>query len=115
MSDTAGPCELCGRFVPERTKHHLIPRRTHRQTRIRKKFARDELHRRTAMLCRPCHKTVHATLSEAELAEVYNTVEALRDHPEIERFVRWVRKQPVDRRIGVRSTAARREQKRGRR
>ena len=53
------------------------------------------------MLCQPCHKTVHATLSEQELAEAYFTLDALRQHPEIARFARWCAKQPVGRRIAV--------------
>lgn len=43
-----------------------------------------------------CHNEIHATLSEAELARLYNTPEALRAHPRLERFVAWVRKRPDD-------------------
>ena len=41
-----------------------------------------------------CHREIHATLSETELARDYATVEALRDHPRLDRFIRWVRKRP---------------------
>ena len=53
------------------------------------------------MLCRPCHNTVHATLNEKELEHAYNTVESLARHPEIAKFVGWVRKQATDRRVAV--------------
>lgn len=53
------------------------------------------------MLCRPCHATVHATLTEKQLEESFNTLQTLSSQPEIARFVGWVRKQPVDRRIAV--------------
>lgn len=41
-----------------------------------------------------CHKEVHRTLSEAELARVYNTPEALRAHPRLAKFFDWVAKRP---------------------
>jgi hypothetical protein len=41
-----------------------------------------------------CHKEIHATLSEGELARDFATPEALRAHPRLERFVEWVRKRP---------------------
>jgi hypothetical protein len=37
-----------------------------------------------------CHRTIHATLSNKELARSYATPEALRGHPEIARFIDWV-------------------------
>lgn len=95
-------CELCGRPESHLTRHHLIPRKTHRNPRIRRRYPREELHRRIAMLCRPCHKTLHATLTERELAEQYHAVEALREHPELAKFIAWVRRQPPGRRITVR-------------
>ena len=95
-------CELCGRAGLTLTKHHLIPRKRHRQTSVRKKFSRQERHGRIALLCRPCHSTVHAHLTEKELEQSYNTVRALADHAEIARFVDWVKRQPVDRRVVVR-------------
>lgn len=113
MSRSAGACELCGRDVPVRTKHHLIPKRTHRQPRVRKRFDREQRHGRTAMLCRPCHKQVHATISEPTLAAEFNTLDKLAGHPEIARFVDWVKKQPTDRRVAVRRTRERRAAKRG--
>jgi len=53
-------------------------------------------------LCAPCHRTIHAHLSPRELETAYPSLEALRQHPEIARFITWVRKQPPDKRITVR-------------
>lgn len=41
-----------------------------------------------------CHSMIHKTLTETELARSYNTVEALRSHPELARFFTWVAKRP---------------------
>ena len=38
-----------------------------------------------------CHKTIHAHLTEAELARDYNTINALKTHSEIAKFIDWVR------------------------
>lgn len=59
------------------------------------------MHTRIALLCQPCHATVHAHLTEAELEAAYNTVDALAQQPDIAKFVRWVRKQPTDRNVAV--------------
>ncbi|TKD52250.1 HNH endonuclease [Sphingomonas baiyangensis] len=43
-----------------------------------------------------CHRTIHATFTNVELATAYCTGEALRGHPAIARFVTWVADKPVD-------------------
>jgi len=57
---------------------------------------------RIALLCRPCHRYIHAVLSEKELENQYNTLEALKAHPDIQKFTHWIRKQPAHRYIRVR-------------
>jgi hypothetical protein len=94
-------CELCHRRGLVLTKHHLIPRKRHRRRGARERFDKQEMHTRIAMLCQPCHSTVHATFSEAELEAAYHTIEALAQHPEIAKFVDWVRKQSPERRVAV--------------
>ncbi len=75
-------CELCGRpMLPGgANQHHLIP----------KSFGGRE----TVLLHRICHDKIHATLSEKDLARDYASIEALLRHPEIRRFVAWVRRRP---------------------
>lgn len=68
----------------------------HRARRIRKHYEKAELHGRVLWVCRPCHDHIHAVLSEKELAAVYATREALVGHPEIARFVAWIRRRPAD-------------------
>ncbi|MEM9346340.1 MAG: hypothetical protein AAGB26_06970 [Planctomycetota bacterium] len=99
--DTQPACELCHRTGLELTRHHLIPRKRHRRRSAQVRFEREEMKSRIAMLCRPCHSTVHAILTEQELEQSYNTIESLAKHPEIAKFVAWVRKQPLTRRIAV--------------
>jgi hypothetical protein len=41
---------------------------------------------------------VHATYTNRTLASVYPTIDELRRAPELEKYLRWVRKQPPSRR-----------------
>lgn len=43
-----------------------------------------------------CHRTIHATLTNAELARVYADPTALRAHPAIARFLAWIADKPLD-------------------
>ncbi len=108
MSEDAR-CELCGREVDRRTKHHLIPRTRHPNKKNRKTFTREEVRNRVAWLCRPCHSHVHATLTEKELERRFNTLEALASHPAIVRFVLWIRDKPASLRIRTRRARGRGE------
>jgi len=77
-------CELCDRPIPSslRDAHHLIPK------------SRGGVI--TVFMHRACHKQVHALFTEIELAKYYSTVQALREHPEIKKFINWVRDKPSD-------------------
>jgi hypothetical protein len=92
-------CQLCGRVVASVTRHHLVPK-----TRLRKHKRRTGETRQTELvdLCRPCHSTIHVHLTEKQLEQDYASLEALRQHPEIARFIKWVRKQSPNKRIIVR-------------
>lgn len=86
-------CSLCDRVQPL-TFHHLIPRHVHRKQRFQREHSRAEMRNRGAMLCRLCHDAVHDLIpDEKELARSYNTLELLREHPGIVRYVAWARKQ----------------------
>ena len=90
---------MCGRPVGEDrlTRHHLLPRSRARKMKRRKK-GRQELKQLdpnlTVALCGPCHGTVHRSLSNADLQRGYDSVEALRSHPEVRKFTEWVRDRP---------------------
>ena len=87
-------CELCGRDVSAVVPHHLIPRCTHRNKRIRRMFSRDEMRTRIARVCPSCSNFIHKKIREKEMALSYNTVEALKLHPEIAVFLEWISKRP---------------------
>lgn len=96
-------CELCGRATPV-TRHHLIPRTRHRNKRMRRSFSREEMQQRVLWVCRSCHNHIHDTFSEKELADTYCEKERLLNHPNIKRFVGWIKTKPV----GFRASGSRR-------
>lgn len=87
MQDQPPICPLCLRVIPPdvpQSLHHLIPK------------LKGGKGGPTVLMHHICHKEIHATLSEAELARVYNTPEALRGHPHLAKFAKWVAKRPPD-------------------
>ena len=88
-----GACGLCGRTVQRLTRHHLIPKTRHKNKRNKKAFDRRKIHH-TVGLCSPCHRHIHAVLDNKELEREYNSLEALRAHPGVGKFVEWVSKKP---------------------
>ncbi|MEM8690283.1 MAG: HNH endonuclease [Pseudomonadota bacterium] len=85
MSDPI--CPLCLRPIPEyapQSLHHLIPK------------LKGGKGGPTILLHHICHREIHATLSEAELARHYTTPEALRMHPRLAAFIKWVAKRPPE-------------------
>lgn len=93
MSD-CGRCELCGRNVSRLTRHHLIPRARHANKRNQRNFDRHDVKHRVAWFCRPCHDHVHALFTEKTLEREFNTLAVLAAHPDVRRFVEWVRRKP---------------------
>jgi 5-methylcytosine-specific restriction endonuclease McrA len=102
LASADGRCELCGRPIGEDalTRHHLLPRSQARRMRRRKK-GRQEVKRRdpgrTVALCGPCHRNVHASLSNGDLGRTYGSLKKLSAHPDIKRFTDWVRSKPQGR------------------
>jgi len=94
MSENRKICDLCKRNVPEVTKHHLIPRTRHKNKKNKKNFDRVEVRERLIMLCRPCHRNIHAQLTEKQLEYDYNTIEKLLEHSEIKKFTDWISNKP---------------------
>ncbi len=43
-----------------------------------------------------CHRTIHASASNADLARLYPTLDALRAREDIARFLRWIADKPPD-------------------
>lgn len=75
-------CPLCERPIPalQMDAHHLIPK--------------SKGGKETQYLHRICHRQIHAILTENELANQYNNIENLQSHPQIKRFILWVKNKP---------------------
>ncbi|MDX1682347.1 MAG: hypothetical protein R3336_04425 [Phycisphaeraceae bacterium] len=100
-------CELCERTGVRLTRHHLVPQLITRRRRKRKMSREEADEGPVANLCPACHRMIHATFSEQELAEALNTVERLLAAPQIARFVRWVKKQRPGKRVSIRRSRRR--------
>jgi hypothetical protein len=86
VTDEIPICPLCLRPIPPEARqslHHLVPR------------LRGGKNGPTVLLHQICHSEIHASLSETELARQYNTIEALRGHPRLARFISWVAYRPA--------------------
>jgi len=82
-------CELCLREVENYTVHHLIPR------------SRAGSGGPRAILCKACHRMVHHIFNNKELAAELDSIEKIKQHPEIQKFVKWVRKQDPHKHIKI--------------
>ena len=77
------PCFLCGRPLGARIEwHHPVPK---------SRGGRD-----TVPIHPICHRTIHATLTNKEIERGYAESAALRAHPQIARFVEWVKDKDPD-------------------
>ena len=79
QSAEPAPCPLCGRPLPnDKTVdlHHLVPKSQGGVEQFR--------------IHRICHRKIHATFSEKELARSFNTWAALQAHEAIAGFIQWV-------------------------
>lgn len=93
-------CPLCRRPIPPHARqslHHLVPK------------LKGGKGGPTVRLHQICHNEIHATLTEAELAREYATIDALRAHPRLAAFIRWVAKRPPE--FHARSSGGRRKRK----
>lgn len=82
-----GVCPICDRDMiegPSFNEHHLIPR-----AKGGKNGPKIDLHK-------ICHDKIHSLWTEGQLAAHYNTVERIREHEEMQKFIKWVQKKPID-------------------
>lgn len=77
------PCALCGRPIGIRVEwHHRVPK--------------SEGGRETVPVHPICHRTIHASATNAELAGPLADLDQLRRVPAVARFIAWVADKPVD-------------------
>ena len=65
---------------PSVDRHHFVPR--------------SEGGREAVPVHRVCHRKLHSLWTERELAQLFSTPEAIRAHPEMQRFIRWLQRKP---------------------
>jgi hypothetical protein len=76
-------CGLCQRPLGGRVEwHHVLPK--------------SEGGRDTVPLHPICHRTIHASATNAQLARCYPTLDALREREDIARFLAWIADKPPD-------------------
>jgi len=73
--------------------HHLIPKQHTRRKNLDPGPTID--------ICPACHRQIHAMFSNQQLAQELNSLEKLRQHPDMTRFLTWVKKQTVNQRVKV--------------
>lgn len=76
-------CPLCEREIAQPANlHHLLP------------ISQGGAHTTTVLLHVICHNKIHSLFTEKELAKHYNTIEKLRAHEDMKKFIKFVSKQP---------------------
>lgn len=93
-------CALCERPIPAHAKqsvHHLVPK------------LKGGKGGKTVLLHHLCHKEIHATLTESELARDFETPEKLRAHPHLAKLIAWLANKPADFDARTRKSSRRRK------
>jgi hypothetical protein len=83
-------CELCEADAAH-SFHHLIPRTVHRNKWFKRRYSREAM-RQGLDVCRDCHRTIHEAAAEKELGRHFNSLETLRQHPLVARYLEWKRR-----------------------
>ena len=88
-------CVLCGREAPNLTDHHLTPKSQGRRRGV------DLGEIPTVKMCPACQGYLSKTYSNSQLANELNTVEAILAQEDVQKFVKWVQKQPLTKGVRV--------------
>lgn len=86
-------CQLCDRSVDRLTLHHLIPRQVTKRKQVETSP--------TVEICAACHRQIHTLFDNKVLAQELNSIDALKQNPSMQRFLRWVQKQDLNRKVKV--------------
>lgn len=83
MADPEDACWLCARPLGRRTEwHHPVPK--------------SRGGREVVPVHPICHRTIHATLTNIQLAKLGAQAQGLRGDPAIVRFLDWIASKPPD-------------------
>jgi len=96
-----GCCLICEREMLL-TKHHVIPKEVHEWYKKHHGMTKEQLHQ-GIMICRSCHSALHSFEDNKTLAESYSTIEAIRAHPKVQKWIPYVRKKKPISRCDVRT------------
>lgn len=79
-------CQICNRELIDgnTSRHHLIPQ---------SKGGKDK---DLVPLHKICHQKIHSIFSDSELKNKYYTIELLIAHPDMVKFVEWVKNKPPE-------------------
>lgn len=84
-------CPICNRELGDEVQsHHLKPKTFKSRTKdVHEADNKIDIHK-------VCHQKIHATFSEKDLFDHYHTVERIINNEEIEKFVKYIKKKPLD-------------------
>lgn len=94
-------CELCERTDIALNRYHLIPQSRHKKAHTKRNFSRTEMKNEVAMICDACLNQINETFSTQELSTHYYTIERLKEHTEMAKFINWVKKRPAGQTVRV--------------
>jgi len=91
MKKIENKCPLCSRENGGVMQdHHLKPKMFKTRTRdVHDSNNKISIHK-------ICHQKIHATFSEKDLFDYYHTIERLLESEQIQKFVKWISKKPLD-------------------
>jgi len=78
-------CPICERDMwkgPSIDKHHMVPK--------------SRGGKETEFLHKICHRKIHSIWTNKELEKDFNDPEKIKVHPEMQKFIEWVKKKPCD-------------------
>jgi hypothetical protein len=75
-------CPICEREIPKELieKHHIIPK--------------SKGGKETEQVCVNCGDMIHKLIPLKYLRTTYNSIETVKNHPEIQKWAAWAKKRP---------------------
>ena len=62
------------------SKHHVLPK--------------SQGGKETVLICEECHKQIHTTLTNKQIEKSFVSIESLKEHEEIAKWITWRQKHP---------------------